>query len=84
MDNTISYVDALILHAYKPLVDKCGITETDIDVFIDENSYLSGEDKVDRLIYYLIHKCRYQMRELWPLCDDELEPYFLKMGIALD
>ena len=84
MGDAVSYMDALILHAYKPLIDKYGITEADIDAFIEKNSYLTGVDKVDRLIYYLIHKCRYHMRELWPLCDSELEPYFIKMGIALD
>ena len=82
--SVITYVDALISHAYKPLIDKYGIAETDVDAFIEENSYLVDKDKVDRLIFYLIHKCRYQMRELWPLCDSELEPYFIAMGIVLE
>lgn len=82
--SVISYVDAMILHAYKPLVEKYGVTQENLESFAINNPFLDCSNAADRLIYFLIDKCRYQMREFWPLCDNELEPYFLDMGIALE
>ena len=73
-------VSTMILDAYRPLVNRLGITESDVIAFAEKNPYLKCEDETDRLLYYLISKYPHQMRELWPLTDGELGPYFYNMG----
>ena len=48
------------------------------------NDLLIYRQPVIILLYYLIKKERYNLKELWPLTDDELRPLFIDLGYALN
>jgi putative GTP pyrophosphokinase len=49
-----------------------------------QNSLLLYKQPVVILLYYLIKKKRFQLRNVWPLSDDEIRPLFTDMGISFD
>lgn len=77
--------DTLIFRTYAPLIDKYEIGEKDVKDFLRERTYLGSDPSTaNALIYYLIDDCPAQMKELWPFTEDDLRPYFTKMGIVLE
>lgn len=72
------------------------VSNEDINDFLDEKSFIKDKIRsnynlnllykqpIVLMIYYLISNKRFKLRQLWPLTDEELRPFYTDLGITLD